>query len=87
MCHPAPAHLLWSRPDVITSCPNAPDAQPSLTVHPDRTPVKLPLFGIVKLPLFGLVKLPLFGLLTSVYTLLHGFLSPAPAKTSTLFDT
>jgi hypothetical protein len=49
--------------------------------------VKLPLFGLVKLPLLGLVKLPLFGLLTSAYTLLHGFLSPTPARTSTLFDT
>jgi hypothetical protein len=35
----------------------------------------------VKLPLFGLVKLPLFGLLTSAYTLLRGFPPPTPAKT------
>jgi hypothetical protein len=34
----------------------------------------------VKLPLFGLVKLPLFGLLASAYTLLRGFPPPTPAN-------
>ena len=84
--HPTPT------PNSKTSRPNAPDAHPFRTAPLAKTHVKLtvfglvklPLLGLVKLPLFRLVKLPLFGLLASAYTLLHGFLSPTPARTSTL---